>query len=126
MKTAQDLGFSLDEVADLLRLDDGEHCAEARRLAEHKLVDVRGKLAYLARIESALSQVVHACHASEGKVSCPLIASLQGTTDLDQSAPAIQEPVTFFASRARRCDQKIHPYESTGTRMLFPAGRCLG
>lgn len=109
-------------MADLLRLD----CAEARRLAEHKLVDVRGKLAYLVRIESALSQVEHACHASEGKVSCPLIASLQGKTDLDQSVPAIQEPVTFFASRARRCDQKTLAYESTGTRMLFPAGRCLG
>lgn len=78
VKSAQHLGFSLDEIAELLRLDDGAHCVEASRLAEHKLKDVRQKLADLARMESVLSQLVSACHASRGKVSCPLIASLQG------------------------------------------------
>jgi len=34
VKTAQRLGFSLDEVAELLTLDDGAHCDEARHLAE--------------------------------------------------------------------------------------------
>jgi MerR family mercuric resistance operon transcriptional regulator len=92
VKTAQRLGFNLEEIADLLRLDDGEHCAQASRLAEHKLLDVRAKLADLARIESTLAQLVHACHAGEGKVSCPLIASLQGATDLDLAAPAIRGP----------------------------------
>lgn len=81
MKTAQRLGFSLNEIAELLRLDDGAHCAEASHLAERKLADVREKLADLARIESVLSQLVCACHAGGGKVSCPLIASLQGSTD---------------------------------------------
>jgi len=78
VKTAQSLGFSLDEVAELLRLDDGEHCAEASRLAEHKLKDVRAKLADLVRIESALSQLVQACYVGRGEISCPLIMSLQG------------------------------------------------
>ncbi len=36
VKSAQRLGFSLDEVAGLLRLDDGAHCDEARVLAEQK------------------------------------------------------------------------------------------
>lgn len=99
VKAAQGLGFSLDEVAELLRLDDGEHCAQASRLAEHKLLDVRAKLADLARIEDALSRLVHACHAGEEKVSCPLIASLQGAMALDppqgpgsSPAPACQAP----------------------------------
>jgi len=35
VKSAQRLGFSLDEVAELLRLDDGTHCDEASHLAEH-------------------------------------------------------------------------------------------
>ena len=43
VKAAQRLGFSLDEVAGLLRLDDGTHCDEARQLAEAKLGDVRQK-----------------------------------------------------------------------------------
>ena len=77
VKAAQQLGFSLDEVADLLRLEDGTHCREARRLAEHKLVDVQAKLAHLSRIESTLSEHIGRCGVTKGRVRCPLIASLQ-------------------------------------------------
>lgn len=78
VKSAKGLGFSLDEVAGLLRLDDGTHCDEARELAEQKLVDARAKLADLRRIESALARLVRDCGTTRGRVSCPLIASLQG------------------------------------------------
>lgn len=61
-----------------LKLDDGTYCDEASHLAEHKLQDVREKMADLARMETALSELVCACHARKGNVSCPLIASLQG------------------------------------------------
>ena len=78
VKSAQRLGFSLDEITELLRLEDGTHCEEASSLAEHKLKDVREKQADLALMEAALSGLVLACHATKGKVSCPLIESLQG------------------------------------------------
>lgn len=77
IKSAQRLGFTLDEIGLLLRLDDGTHCAEAREIAEHKLADVRAKLEDLRRIEAALQGLVEACQARESKVSCPLIASLR-------------------------------------------------
>jgi MerR family mercuric resistance operon transcriptional regulator len=77
VKSAQRLGFSLDEVAGLLKLDDGAHCGEARQLAEHKLADVRSKLADLRRIERVLAALVEECCTSRGTVSCPLIAALQ-------------------------------------------------
>lgn len=77
IKSAQRLGFSLDEVAELLRLDDGAHCDEARVLAEHKLKDVRERLADLRRIEAVLARLVHDCCANRGTVSCPMIVSLQ-------------------------------------------------
>lgn len=64
-------------MAGLLTLDDGAHCDEARQLAEHKLADVRSKLADLHRIESVLVTLVHDCCARRGRVSCPLIAALQ-------------------------------------------------
>lgn len=76
VKSAQRLGFSLDEVAGLLRLEDGTHCDEARAVAEHKLVDVRAKLADLRRMETALARLVRQCAASSGRVRCPLIAAL--------------------------------------------------
>lgn len=78
IKTAQSLGFSLDGIASLLRLEDGTHCHEAQVLAEEKLTDVRNKLADLNRIESALARLVKDCASSDGTIACPLIASLQG------------------------------------------------
>lgn len=80
IKSAQGLGFRLDEIDGLLKLEDGAHCDEARTLAEHKLADVRRKLADLARIESALAALVAQCCTVTGEVKCPLIASLQETS----------------------------------------------
>ena len=77
IKSAQRLGFSLDEIADLLKLEDGSHCTEAREQAERKLADVRDRLADLRRIEVALQGLVVRCCATSGQVQCPLIAALQ-------------------------------------------------
>lgn len=77
IKTAQRLGFSLDEIGLLLRLDDGTSCAEARLLAEDKLMEVRRKLSDLSAIEVALSNLVKQCGVARGRVRCPLIEALQ-------------------------------------------------
>lgn len=77
VKSAQGLGFRLDEVAGLLMLEDGTHCGDARRLGEQKLADVRAKLADLHRIESALSTLIHDCGKNGTNVSCPLITALE-------------------------------------------------
>lgn len=76
VKSAQRLGFSLDEIADLLALDDGTHCAEARVLAAQKLGDVRAKIDDLRRIELVLAQLVDRCNATRGAITCPIIAAL--------------------------------------------------
>lgn len=83
IKSAQRLGFSLDDILELLRLDDGTHCDEARELAEHKLADVRAKRAELERMEHALSSMVDACRSHSGIIACPLITRLQQTSKTD-------------------------------------------
>lgn len=77
IKSAQRLGFSLDEVAELLRLEDGSHCAEARMQAERKLADVRARLVDLHRIEAVLEDLVQRCCAAHGEVRCPIIQALR-------------------------------------------------
>ena len=77
IRTAQGLGFSLDEVALLLRLDDGTRCADARVIGAHKLAQVRRRLRELRQVEAALAGLVRRCRVSRGRVSCPLIATLQ-------------------------------------------------
>ncbi|MDP1904770.1 MAG: Hg(II)-responsive transcriptional regulator [Pseudomonadota bacterium] len=77
VKSAQRLGFSLDDIAGLLRLADGAHCAEARVVAEHKLADVRAKLADLARMEAVLASLVDECAKGGGACGCPLIDAMR-------------------------------------------------
>ena len=76
IKSAQRLGFSLNGVAELLRLDDGGGCSIARARAQTKLNEVRARLADLKRMEAALAELVDRCAVTRGTVRCPLIASL--------------------------------------------------
>jgi MerR family mercuric resistance operon transcriptional regulator len=85
IKRAQQLGFSLDEIAELLKLEDGVHCGEARRLAAHKLDAVRAKLADLVQMEAILADLVKRCDARRGKLCCPLIDALHGAAQTGTS-----------------------------------------
>lgn len=76
IKSAQRLGFSLDEVTQLLTLEDGTHCSEAAEFAARHLADVRARLRDLKRMETALSRLVAQCGSHRGTIACPLIASL--------------------------------------------------
>lgn len=81
IKSAQGLGFTLEEIALLLKLEDGTHCAEAGMIAEQKLAEVRERVKNLKRIETALKGLVTQCHARRGEISCPLIATLHRLED---------------------------------------------
>lgn len=81
IRSAQWLGFSLDEISELLKLEDGTHCDEARTLAEHKLKDVRRKITGLRQMESTLDNLVERCRCSENPQRCPIIYSLYNNAD---------------------------------------------
>lgn len=81
IRGAQKMGFSLDDIGQLLALQDGTRCKEARQLAEGKLREIRERLEGLQRMESVLTVLVDACHTAKGKISCPLITAL--TTQAD-------------------------------------------
>lgn len=76
IKSAQRLGFSLEEIAHLLRLDEGMQCQEAAELAAHHLADVRTRLQDMHRIESTLANLLEQCSQGNENVTCPLIAAL--------------------------------------------------
>ena len=80
IKAAQRIGFTLDEIAQLLQLEDGTQCVQARNIAESRLADVRQRQVDLQRMETVLAGLVGRCAAGQGKVTCPLIASLQEAT----------------------------------------------
>jgi MerR family mercuric resistance operon transcriptional regulator len=78
IKTAQGLGFTLDEIADLVRLDAGTRCAEAHAIGAQKLAAVRARLRDLQTIEKALARLVRQCETHRGAIRCPLIGNLAG------------------------------------------------
>ena len=66
----------MDDVQALLSLDDGQTCSSARGIAEHKLGEVRDRIASLLVLESALAELVKKCARTRSRVSCPLIETL--------------------------------------------------
>ena len=76
VKRAQLLGFTLEEVADLLRLEDGKSCRETRVLAQRKLMLIEHRLADLNRIRRTLKTLIAQCATGRRPKPCPIIASL--------------------------------------------------
>ena len=72
IKRAQALGFTLEEITGLLRLDAASACAEARELAAHKLALIEEKLTELAAMGKGLAALVSEC-GKGGKRPCPII-----------------------------------------------------
>jgi len=75
IKRAQALGFTLEEVAGLLRLDAASACTETRELAAHKLALIEEKLAELTAMRKGLAALVSECDKG-GKRPCPIIQVL--------------------------------------------------
>jgi Cu(I)-responsive transcriptional regulator len=77
IKRSQDLGFSLDEVEELLRLrrQSGRNRARIRAVAEGKIAQIDRKVAELERMKRALSTLVHSCHDG-ATLDCPIIEAL--------------------------------------------------
>lgn len=62
IKRAQALGFTLEEIAELLklRLRSGDACGPAQRAAEAKIAEIDGKLTSLRRLRRGLTRFVTA------------------------------------------------------------------
>ncbi len=79
IKRAQELGFTLREIGDLLKLGDGS-CNETRAIAEHRLADIETRIRDLASMRATLGKLIRSCRAGS-QPSCPIIASLEGDTE---------------------------------------------
>jgi Hg(II)-responsive transcriptional regulator len=88
IKRAQELGFSLTEIRELLRLNDGTDRVSIRKIAATRLEQIEAKLKDLSRMRSALSGLIEACRQSQSGEPCPIIEAL---------APKQRAPVTHRA-----------------------------
>lgn len=76
IKRAQLLGFTLDEIANLLRLQGSRTCSSTRDLAANKLAMVESKLNDLLAMKTALASMVARCDSEVRSTACPIIQAL--------------------------------------------------
>lgn len=77
VKRARDLGFSTDEVGQLLALWQDEHRAssEVRALAARHVARIDGKIAELQSLRRTLHHLVECCHGDD-RPDCPILEDL--------------------------------------------------
>ena len=79
IRNAQQLGFSLKEVNELLALESGPHaqCGDVRVRAESKLNEVEEKIASLNRIKAALVTLIDVCPGKGPTRDCSILSELR-------------------------------------------------
>jgi MerR family mercuric resistance operon transcriptional regulator len=78
IRTAQNAGFTLDEIAELLRLDSSGDRPRAREMARTRIAALDAKIAELQRARKSLAGLAKEC-ASGSSGPCPIIASFEGS-----------------------------------------------
>ena len=83
IKRAQELGFTLDEIAELLalRVHPGTNCDAVEAQAEHAIARIDVKVAQLDRMRTALGKLVGACRARRPTDECPVLETLEERGD---------------------------------------------
>lgn len=78
IRRAQELGFSLKEIRELLalRLSPGTTTAEVRKRAEAKIADIEGKIKSLESISKSLRKLAKSCAGCGPLSECPILESL--------------------------------------------------
>lgn len=81
IRQAQQLGFSLREIGELLALqaDPNTDCAEVREQALMKLREVRSKIDQLREIGAALEALIAVCPGQGGLRICTILDTLAGS-----------------------------------------------
>ena len=77
IRRARDLGFSLEQIRQLLSLwdDPNRASADVKRLAEAHIADLDARIAALTEMRTTLETLVRACHGDH-RPDCPILQGL--------------------------------------------------
>ncbi|MBL4571534.1 MAG: Hg(II)-responsive transcriptional regulator [Gammaproteobacteria bacterium] len=75
IKRAKELGFTLDEIENLLRLGD-THCEDIQGIAEIKLNTIQSKITDLESLRTVLDNLIIQCRTNPDRTHCPIVESL--------------------------------------------------
>jgi Hg(II)-responsive transcriptional regulator len=82
IRRAKELGFSLQEIAELLALSHARDTDVARikAVSEKKLQDVERRIREPVRVRDGLRSLVEHCPGQGDPAACPILAALGGAT----------------------------------------------
>jgi MerR family transcriptional regulator, copper efflux regulator len=91
IKRAQALGFTLEEIADLLALRSTAEggCDAVEHEAQAAIARIDTKVAELSRMRGALARLAATCHSPHLPDECPLLAALDASPPANDADPAI-------------------------------------
>ena len=100
IRRSRAMGFSLDEIRELLalRARPGVPCGRVREQALAKVADIDRKLEELRRLREAIATLAHACSGDRTMQHCSILHMLEG-----EPLAAPSEPTT--QPRGRTADQ---------------------
>ena len=80
IKNAQSLGFTLNEISELLRLeqDTRSQCADLQERADDKITLIENKIAELSRMREELLRLSNSCANNKPLSECRLMNCLSG------------------------------------------------
>ncbi|MGJ4730169.1 heavy metal-responsive transcriptional regulator [Luteimonas sp. SDU101] len=78
IRRAKALGFSLEDIRDLLSLGERSDVASIRAVAARKQAEVEARIVELQRIHAGLATLVAACPGHGRAESCPILNALAG------------------------------------------------
>lgn len=81
IKRAQELGFSLAEIRELLsiRIDAHKECVDVKNLAQEKIRDLDGRIQTLEAMRKILVGLSQSCPGSGPSSHCPILGSIAAT-----------------------------------------------
>ena len=79
VKRSQELGFTLQEVQELLRLreDQKASCTEVRAAARSKVEDIDSKMKTLRAMRRALGSLINSCTSDGSTRYCPILEAIE-------------------------------------------------
>ena len=79
IRRAKELGFTLEEITQLLRIEGRASAAQdVKTLADRKLADLEGRIRDLRRMQRALRRLAQACPARGPAPGCSILRALAG------------------------------------------------
>jgi MerR family copper efflux transcriptional regulator len=76
IRRAQELGFTLKDIRELLGISKQRDVAKVKRAAEKKLADVEARLVALTRMRDGLATLVATCPGHGRAADCPILKAL--------------------------------------------------